>query len=136
MTPRIWTFETRDLLYQRLTMQFGPRREWETTSRPGRLLDAAYAKFLRSFAEMIGAKSPDAVQQQINFTAPITGDVRLFKKPHVIAMTLNLAAALKAGFIEPSEFPICIAIGGPDAWDHPAVPTKAINAAIIQRSMQ
>ena len=114
---RIWTFETRDMLYHRLTMQFGPRREWESSQRPGRGLDEAYTEFLDNFAKMSGANSADAVQQQINFTMPINGEIRQLKRGQVGTMVLNLSAALKAGFIEISGFPFCISVGGRSAWE-------------------
>jgi hypothetical protein len=48
----VWTFEVREVLYQLLVRQFGPRSQWQAVKRPGRGLDEAYALFLHDFAKI------------------------------------------------------------------------------------
>ena len=99
----LWTSEARATLYQCLVRHFGPLNSWEGM-RPGRGLNDTYDEFLKSFAIALGAKSAEAVRQQINFTNPRQPHGNLGRQ-HVATMLLNLAAAYHADFIKQSGFP-------------------------------
>jgi hypothetical protein len=57
-----WTFEARELLYSQLVARFGPHKDWETSTRPGRGLDEEYDLFCENFAKTIRSKSGKAVK--------------------------------------------------------------------------
>jgi hypothetical protein len=110
MPKQIWTGEIRRVLYQRLVQEFGPSWEWKRASSPGGDLDAKYETFCKVFAEAIGATSARAVEMQVRFALPESGDGSVWEG-HAQTAILNKAAALEAGFIKDSQLPNLLAVG-------------------------
>lgn len=108
--PDIWSGEVRRLLYRRLVKQFGASQKWEKSAAPGRGLDPAFEKFCGAFAQVVGAKSADAVKHQIRFAMPETEHGSKWGRQAQTAI-LNKAAALEAGFIKDSQLPNLVAVG-------------------------
>jgi hypothetical protein len=106
----VWTGEARRVLYQQLLKRFGPLKSWKNTSSPGGKLDKEFEKFCTEFANVIGAKSGEAVQHQIRFALPETPKGSTWTGQAQTA-TLNKAAALEAGFIENKHLPELLAVG-------------------------
>jgi hypothetical protein len=109
----IWTGDIRRLLYKRLVAEFGPYNTWTKTTSPGGERDAAFDEFCTAFAVAVGAKSGDAVKQQIDFALPQTEHSNTWNRQTQTAV-LNKAAALEAGFIEEKHLPLGVALGAPD----------------------
>jgi methyl coenzyme M reductase gamma subunit len=100
----IWTLAVRVLLYTMLVKHFGPSTTWEKTHSPGRDLDVKFKQFCEAFALVIGAKSGDAVLQQILFALPAPKD-RVWDAPRARTAMMNMTAALDAGFISNAQLP-------------------------------
>lgn len=81
-------------------------KEWVSRSRPRFRFD----KFCEDFAQVVGAKSGDAVKHQIRFAMPETESGSTWKR-HAQTAILNKAAALEAGFIRDSQLPELVATG-------------------------
>lgn len=107
---RIWTPVVRQLLFERLTKEFGPARKWETSSRPGGGRDQAFDRFCARFAKVVSANSAKAVKQQIRFGMPVAGEATWGQGQTQTAI-LCLAAAFEAGFIQDSDLPRLTATG-------------------------
>jgi hypothetical protein len=77
---------------------------------PGRGLDADFDRFCENFAQVVGAKSGDAVKHQIRFAMRETESGSTWKC-HAQTAILNKAAALEAGFIRDGQLPELVAVG-------------------------
>lgn len=108
--PEIWSGDVRRLLYRRLGKLFGPSEKWEKGGSPGRGLDPEYEEFCTGFAEVVGAKSGDAVKHQIRFAMPESEHGSTWGR-HAQTAILNKAAALETGFIKDSQLPNLRAVG-------------------------
>jgi hypothetical protein len=108
--PDIWTGDVRRVLYTRLVGLFGPSEEWKKKSSPGGGLDRDFQKFCELFAQVVGAKSADAVKHQIRFALPETQRGSNWGRQAQTAI-LNKAAALETGFIKDSQLPDIKAVG-------------------------
>ena len=111
---QIWTGDVRRVLYSRLVKQFGPYDRWEKASSPGHGLDTQFNKFCQKFAEIVGAKSGEAVKQQIRFALPETERGSTWDIGHAQTAILNKAAALEAGFIKTKHLSQLLAVGRSD----------------------
>ena len=69
---RIWTPTARQFLFEQVKEKFGPLSKWKG-SKPGRGRDQAYDNLCDHFANVVGAKSADAVKLQIRFGMPTVG---------------------------------------------------------------
>jgi hypothetical protein len=108
--PTIWTGDVRRVLYKRLVKEFGPLDSWEKSNLPGRGLDQRFVEFCDDFAKAIGAKSGEAVQQQIRFAMPESHQGSTWER-QVQTAIMNKAAALEMGFIEDKHLPDIVARG-------------------------
>jgi hypothetical protein len=101
---KIWTKEARELLFSQLVDRFGPHASWEKHHSPGHGREGEFDTFCSAMAELVGAKSADAVKHQIAWGSPVTGRSR-WNQSHACNAILNLAAALQFGFIKYSDLP-------------------------------
>lgn len=108
--PEIWTGDVRRVLYKRLVQLFGAWDKWEKRGSPGRGLDTDFEKFCDIFAQVVGARSGDAVKHQIHFAIPETESGSTWKN-HAQTAILNKAIALECGFIRDQHLPDILAIG-------------------------
>lgn len=105
MKKRIWTNAARTHLFEEVVRQFGPHSEWQKERSPGRGLDDKFDKFCKAMAVVTGASGPDAVEQQIAFGSPVTGNAKWSGYGHSQTAILCLAAAFDAGFIKAADLP-------------------------------
>jgi hypothetical protein len=77
---------------------------------PGGGQDATFDEFCSAYAAAVGAKSSDAVKQQIRFALPESEHGSTWERQAQTAI-LNKAAALEAGFIEDKHLPNLLAVG-------------------------
>jgi hypothetical protein len=117
MPERIWTFEARRLLYQRLVKKFGPYSKWNSGSSPGRNLDEDFQRFCEAFALVVGAESAEAVKIQIRFAMPESTAGSLLRDGQAQTAILNKAAAFDAEFIQNQHLPDLRAVGRGVALD-------------------
>jgi hypothetical protein len=101
MRTIIWTKAAYELLYEQLVAKFGPHKSWATQSPEG------YKKFCKTFAELVGANSGDAVSHQIQYAigGPAENSSHTWYQSHFRNVIRNKAAAFDAGFIDNSYFP-------------------------------
>jgi hypothetical protein len=104
--PIIWSRAVRDLLFEELVERFGPYKDWEMQAAPSRRKRAEFDKFCASFADLVGAKSGEAVKHQIAWAigVPMNSEHHWDSSQARNAM-LNMAAAFDAGFIRNRDFP-------------------------------
>jgi hypothetical protein len=109
---QIWTPAARDLLFETLVAKFGPYSTRKKVDSPGNGKDAAFKKFCREFADVVGANSWEAVKHQIAWGSPTrAGGLRDWISPgHAYNAILN-PAALDAGFIRRRDLPSLLAEG-------------------------
>jgi len=101
MTEKIWTAPiVRQNLYTQLTKCFGNLDSWEGTSYPK--ARESFKKFCDSFAITVGAKSGEAVAQQIRWAITTQTNVG---REHMATYFGNKMAAIEAGFISKKDFP-------------------------------
>jgi hypothetical protein len=110
--PEIWTRDVRRVLYKGLVRRFGTSDKWKKTSSPGRRRDQEFEEYCEVFAKAVGAKSGNAVKQQIRFAMPETEHGSTWKR-HAQTAILNKAAALEMGFINDGQLPDLLAVGRP-----------------------
>jgi len=97
---RIWEKETYALLYKTLVKNFQEYASWETKSYPKNRDN--YNNFCNAFATSIGAKSGDAVKNQIAWATTTQDNV---VDSHINVFLDNKTAAFKAGFITKKYIP-------------------------------
>jgi hypothetical protein len=97
MDGTIWTLLNLTFLYRRLVKKFGPHETW-TTLRP-----KGFAQFCDQFAEVVGAKSGEAVHEQIRWAMDRRDAKKSLYPGHWRTFVMNKAAALDAGFIKQSS---------------------------------
>jgi hypothetical protein len=99
----IWTEAAYELLYEQLVRRFGPYKTW-LGQRPANRDE--FEQFCATFAEVVGAKSAEAVKMQIRFAVGIDGpNEHRWRQGQARTAILNMAAAFHAGFIDNSHFP-------------------------------
>lgn len=108
MKDLIWTGEVRRMLYSRLVTLFGPHFDWPSKGGNGsqpssdEAIRIQFREFLAAFALVIGAKSDEAVRQQINWAIQnpeeTNGGTRI--------CWTNKVMAYECGFINTSYFPM------------------------------
>ena len=98
----IWTEKNRELMYTELNILFGPHSTWGLKIRPNN--NSEYLKFKKEFAKKVGAKSHQAVQQQIEFATSKQDYLSGFLG-HINCLFANKLIAFKCGFIDESYLP-------------------------------
>jgi hypothetical protein len=97
----IWTEAAHNFLYEGLVREFGQFHTWGGYIPNNH---AHYKSFLEAVCVAVGCSSAEAVSHQIRFACPISGPV-LAQGGHRRNYILNLAAALRAGFIRDQDLP-------------------------------
>lgn len=97
----IWTYKVRFGVYTDMIFKFDVHSMWEYQYRPEKNPDR-YNAFCAEVAEMIGANSYRAVQNQINWA--ITSQKEI-KSGHIRTCFGNKIAAIDSGFLTPACFP-------------------------------
>lgn len=100
MRELIWSAEAYDLLYKNLVKLFGPCNSWKTKIKPED--SDGFDKFCKNFANSIGAKSGDAVFNQIRWAMTNQESV---SGSHIKVFLSNKTLALKHGFIGKEQIP-------------------------------
>jgi hypothetical protein len=103
--PEIWTGSVRRVLFELIVKKFGPYSTWEKAVMPGRNLDDDYKNFCDLFAQVVGAKSGMAVQQQIRFAIQLANSGSATWKAQAQNAIMCKAAALEMGFISSADLP-------------------------------
>jgi hypothetical protein len=80
------------------------------SNSPGGNHEEVFNAFCKAFADAVGAKSADAVKQQIRFAMPESEKGSSWDRQAQTAI-LNKAAALEAGFIRDKHLPNLRAVG-------------------------
>ncbi len=108
MKKVIWTYDTLKFMYSCIVAEFRPRAEWEKQTSPGHGLDNKFEEFCVAFAQIVGAKLPNAVKAQMRWPlnrVSFNGQ-ELDTTGHVRQMMKNLVAAQDAGFITSTDLPL------------------------------
>jgi hypothetical protein len=87
-------------LYHQIVKRFGPFKSWPNRSYPAN--KGEFEKFCRSFADVVGAKSGRAVENQIRWATTKQSKIG---NSHMMTYLSNKMAALAAGFIDSKYVP-------------------------------
>jgi hypothetical protein len=96
----MWSPSRLRLYYECMAEEYGRHESWEKPLRPGRGLNQRFEEFLTAFAEIVGAKGPEAAEQQLKFA---TSTQKGFDRAHSRAVILNRAAAYESGFLRAKD---------------------------------
>jgi hypothetical protein len=115
MIKTIWTRAARDLLYEALVARFGPYAMWDGVQYPSDARRDEFIRFCEEFAQLVGAKSGNAVSHQIQWGIGVQSNgEHHWCGGHARTAVLNMASAFEAGFITQSDFPSIVAQGKKD----------------------
>ena len=103
---KIWSSDTRKLLYTELVTKFGPHMYWKCKDYPSEEELHTYNKFCKTFASTIGAESIKDVIQQIDWAISRQGSINNFCNADAFISNKQEAAA--AGFIDDGYVPLYI----------------------------
>lgn len=102
MKEKFWYYSVRKNLYDQLVKRFGPLSSWEGSYPKDK---EGFKKFCESFAVIVGAKSGDAVEQQIRWATTTQENIG---RDHMPTYFGNKVAAIDAEFITKLELPVQI----------------------------
>ena len=89
-------------MYRRIVENFGPHDTWDLRDYPNDESKESFDEFCKNAAGMIGAKSADAVKNQIAWATTTQDEVG---ESHMETWYRNKVAAKEAGFITNKDMP-------------------------------